>query len=418
MSLPLDLLCATAEQLGHDMTSLKALALTCKGLSDYCQRRIFSTIAANIVIGEGTWERGVFGQINLDALLAAVKDNRRLGSYVKHLFFLFDCDDQFFEPQARTECKLTKLEALRLHTIPSLTQDVDLSQTISIFQAISSLFISYISIRNLPFAPPASPAHLSRLELLSSPLKRAENAEHHLKPINLEWFSYLSDRSVDPQISTECPSLKAVRDSKAVQFSGLRHLKFGSRFNQDHHEAAQVLREAIGHLVDLIYCFPFILSGGGQHTSIPANLLHPERRVLFEQAVALRTVTFQISAEDINEDLAYRGNEWPRIFTWTIQSLTVLSGCPRLEEIRFQILDAAGPLFVSLSDDWRRLNALLVSGTGVPTSLKRVSISIEITDYETSEGEILRLRKERDDLAKDLFKQTHEKTGIVVNVFG
>ncbi|KAH6911088.1 hypothetical protein BKA70DRAFT_1460158 [Coprinopsis sp. MPI-PUGE-AT-0042] len=390
----LDLLCATTEQLGYHIPTLKALSLTCKGLSDYCQRRIFSTIAANIVIEEGGRERDIFREVNLPTLLAVVKDNpptissnrkpERSGSN-RHL-------PQFFQ---RYLCpllsKLTKLEALRLHNIPSLTQDVDLSQTISIFQAISSLFISYISIRNLPFAPPASPAHLSRLELLSSPLKRAENAEHHLKPINLEWFGYLNDRLRDPQTSVEGASLKAVRDSKALQFTGLRHLEFGSRFNQDHSEAAEVLQEAVGQLAELIYLFPIYLSSGGEHTSIPTSLIGPGRRTLFEQAIALRSVTFRIGASDINEDMAYRGAEWPRIFTWMIQSLT-------------------GPC-------WKRLDALLVSGTDLPSSLKKVSIRAGLRIYNDALGkERSRLREEWENLAKDIFKETHEKTGIVVEV--
>ncbi|KAH6911089.1 hypothetical protein BKA70DRAFT_1560263 [Coprinopsis sp. MPI-PUGE-AT-0042] len=438
MSLPMDLLCATAEQLVHDTNTLKALALTCKGLSDYCQRRIFSTIAANIVIGEGSWRRGAFGHINLDALLAVINDNERLGSYIKHLFFSLDCNNHiFFSPHAQIVwfnrylpkfCQtyicpllrnLTELKILRLHSILRLKRDTDLSQTIDIFQAISSPSLSHISIRNLPLALPKAPTHLLKLELWNSPLRNPENAEHCPDLIHLESFGYLLEDSSNRSIFTESShTLKAIKDGKTLDLTRLRSFQFASHLNQDHYEAAEILAEAAAQLEEFIYVFPTYASGGGEHSSIPMNLLHPERRNLFERAKALRNVTFRISAEDINDDLAYRGSEWPRIFTWAIQSFPVFSGCSQLEEIRFQILDASRSLFASLSDDWRRLNALLISGTDLPASLIRVSISIAMTRHETQleEGEISRLRKERGDLAKEFFKETHEKTGIVVNV--
>jgi hypothetical protein len=78
-------------------------------------------------------------------------------------------------------------------------------------------------------------------------------------------------------------------------------------------------------------------------------------------------------------------------------------------------MDASGPLFANLTDDWKQLNTLLVSGSYFPSSLKRVRIFIRMNSYDGVE-EQRRWWREWDNLSKDIFRETHRKTGIVVKI--
>jgi hypothetical protein len=283
MSLPLDLLLAIAEQLKHEVAPLKALSLTCKGLSAYCQRRLFRSIDASIVIGMGGLERGAFGPKNPAALFSVIAESSRLASYVKRLYLSLDCPNSIiFLPETQAEwfshdlpefmqnylqpllSKLSQLEVLRLHSILMVRPELDPIQFIGIFRAISSPSISHIAVRNLPFAPPESVKRLSRLELWNAPWHSVEKAQNHLKA--LETLSYLNEVPLDTDTGSNHAFLKEITDSNALDLAGLRQIEFGSHCAQDHHEAVQILTDALGNLEKLVYVFPTFFSGGGKHT--------------------------------------------------------------------------------------------------------------------------------------------------------
>ncbi|KAH6911083.1 hypothetical protein BKA70DRAFT_1269420 [Coprinopsis sp. MPI-PUGE-AT-0042] len=374
MTLPLDLLYATVDHLENDVEALKALCLTSKVLSEFCQRRLFRTVSPGVLVGEGpgAWQDNYLSPMHFTAFKEVVMQNGRLAAFVKHFYLRVESPFYYMAPDTeivwldrlreafQTRIKpliqrLTKLETLALYSSQTCETTTAISSPFDFSDVISSPCLSEFYIRNL---------------------------------------------------SEENPISQAQR---------LRHFRFGSFFNQDHHEAAALLLDASTHLEQLTYILP-VCSNGGKQTSIPTNLIRCENRDLFEKAQALRMVTFRIYAIDIEDDLAYDGPEWPRIFSWLIRSMTTLSGCPSLEEIRIEIVNASGPLFGRLSSDWRALDALLSGGT-FTTTLKKVKVYLGMLETYIVGEDGRRLAAERDELVKVLFKETHQM-GIVVEVFG